>query len=82
MLATKSLCIEGEVPGYCPPPPNCTILVLTDLGTCYILPTSYDRGKLVVVFSCYLAKNAAIGLADEVLRYCDHDTSRCQDDIS
>ena len=33
-------------------------------------------------FSRYLAQNAAIWLADEVLRYCDHDTSRCQDDIS
>ena len=30
----------------------------------------------------YLAQNAAIWLADEVLRYHDHDTSRCQDDIS
>ena len=32
--------------------------------------------------SRYLAQNAAIWLADEVLRYRDHDTSRCQDDIS
>ena len=34
------------------------------------------------IYSRYLAQNAAIWLADEVLRYCDHDTSRCQDDIS
>ena len=27
------------------------------------------------VFSCYLAQNTAIRLADEVLRYRDHDTS-------
>ena len=32
--------------------------------------------------SRYLAQNAAIGLADEVLKYRDHDTSRCQDGIS
>ena len=32
--------------------------------------------------SHYLAQNAAIWLADEVLRYLDNDTSRCQDDIS
>ena len=32
--------------------------------------------------SRYLAPNAAIWLADEVFRYRDHDTSRCQDDIS
>ena len=34
------------------------------------------------MFSHYLAQNDAICLADEVLRYRDHDTSRCQDDIS
>ena len=33
-------------------------------------------------YSRYLTQNAAIWLADEVLRYRDHDTSRCQDDIS
>ena len=32
--------------------------------------------------SRYLAPNASIWLADEVLRYRDHGTSRCQDDIS
>ena len=31
--------------------------------------------------SRYLAQNAAIWLAVEVLRYPDHDTSKCQDDI-
>ena len=34
------------------------------------------------IFSCYLAQNTAIRLADEVLRYHDHDTSRCQVKIS
>ena len=34
------------------------------------------------MFSHYLTQNAAILLTDEVLRYRDHDTSRCQDDIS
>ena len=29
-------------------------------------------------YSHYLAENGAIGLADEVLRYCDHDTSDMQ----
>ena len=29
-----------------------------------------------------IAPNAAIWLADEVLRYRDHDTSKCQGDIS
>ena len=33
-------------------------------------------------YSRYLAQNAAIWLAVEVLRYRDHDISRCQDDIS
>ena len=36
----------------------------------------------MIFYSRYLTQNAAIWLADEVLRYCDHDTSRCQDDIS
>ena len=36
----------------------------------------------MIFYSCYLAQNASIWLADEVLRYRDHDTSRCQDDIS
>ena len=36
----------------------------------------------MIIISRYLAQNAAIWLADEVLRYRDHDTWRCQDDIS
>ena len=41
-----------------------------------------NRGECWQTYSRYLAQNAAIWLADEVLRYRDHDTSRCQDDIS
>ena len=37
---------------------------------------------LLMTYSRYLAQNAAIWLAVEVLRYRDHDTSRCQDDSS
>ena len=36
----------------------------------------------MILHSRYLAQNAAIWLADGVLRYLAHDTSRCQDDIS
>ena len=36
----------------------------------------------MIINSRYLAQNAAIWLVDEVLRYRDHDTSRCKDDIS
>ena len=36
----------------------------------------------MICHSRYLAQNAASWLAVEVLRYRDHDTSRCQDDIS
>ena len=36
----------------------------------------------MILISRYLAQNAAILLADEVLRYRDHDILRCQDDIS
>ena len=37
MLA-NSHCIEGEIPGYCPPPAkDCARIVLADLGTCDIL---------------------------------------------
>ena len=32
-------CIEGEVPGYCPP--NCAIIMRADPGTCDILPTMH-----------------------------------------
>ena len=38
MLA-DSQCIEGEVPGYCPP--NCAIIVRADPGTCDITPTMH-----------------------------------------
>ena len=41
-----------------------------------------NDSKVWILYSRYLAQNAAIWLADEVLRYRDHDTSRCQDDIS
>ena len=37
---------------------------------------------MLMTYSRYLAQNAAIWLADEVLNYREHDTSRCQDDIS
>ena len=42
-----------------------------------------DESKRIT-YSRYLAQNATIWLADEVLRYRDYqyDTSRCQDDIS
>ena len=44
-------------------------------------PRDMTRQALTQI-SRYLAQNAAIWLADEVLRYRDHDTSKCQDDIS
>ena len=36
----------------------------------------------MIFVSHYLALDAAIWLADEVLKYRDHNTSRCQNDIS
>ena len=43
---------------------------------------AHGVGKIRKSSSRYLPQNAAIWLADEVLRYRDHHTSRCQDDIS
>ena len=46
MLA-NSRCIEGEVPGYPPPPQkkerNCAIIVRADQGTCDILSTMHCK---------------------------------------
>ena len=37
--------------------------------------------EVLKISSCYVNQNAAIWLADEVFKYCDHDTLRCQDNI-
>ena len=53
-------------------------MILTAQWKSVVIATS----RLLLFVSRYLAQNAAIWLADEVIRYCDHDTSRCQNDIS
>ena len=40
-MSANSWYIEGEVPEYYPP--NCTILVWADPGTCDILPTMHCK---------------------------------------
>ena len=61
----------GETTGQeWPPPP---VVVLQTNNT---IQDITDR----ILYSRYLAQNAAIWLADEVLRDCGHDTSRCQYD--
>ena len=50
--------------------------------SCWLILDNPSNHQIIGKFSRYPAQNAAIWLADEVLRNCDHDTSGCQDDIS
>ena len=66
MLAS-SRCIEGEIPGYCPP--NCSMIVRADPGTCgYItnneLQISQNGGYMILSIR-------ALNLTCETPRCCD-----------